>query len=70
MEAPVIKAVEFKNPTTQRLVVGSLVVTRESLTKEVYLKLLKISPQYADQFNVIFDEQTEEVETPNENTND
>ena len=55
MEAPLITSVEFKNPGTTKMVVHGLSVTKESLTPELYVKLVKLRPSYANLFSVKFE---------------
>ena len=66
MDAPLIQSVEFKNPGTTKLVVHGIVVTKATLTPELYMKLVKLKQSYANHFTVKFKEEPKEETNENE----
>lgn len=47
-----IKSVTFKNESTESLNLAGMRVTRDTLTPEIYLRLVGISPKFAENFDV------------------
>lgn len=64
---PKLVAVRFKNPTAESIQISGRTILKSDLTPELYIKLMQLSPAYANEFELDFE--NVKVEPIKEETN-